>query len=421
MTEVFAVRNRRHDRRAALIGLLVFLLAGVAAPGRAQDDHGDASAEHHVPLFPTSGNQYKREGFVRVINRGHGGGDVHIRAIDDSGYAADEVTLTIAEDATVHFNSGDLENGGADAVGKGLSGSTGAPVAGDWRLVMTSSLDIEVLAYIRHIDGFLTSMTDTAPSSGRRHRVAVFNPGSNANQVSHLRLINPGQSAAEVDIAGVDDDGASPGNTVEVTVDEGEAVTLPAAVLETGGTDFEGALGNGRGKWQLNISSTEPIMVMSLMESTKTSQLTNLSTAPMTAFETARQTFDSHISAPIVQSKCINCHVEGGQSSHTPLVFENSSADDHQSHNFNEFKDYLADDDGHGHDHDHDHGDRPAAVILDKIQGNQAHGGGQQVAPDSQDFRNMELFLLILEDEIAAGDGGDGGDGGGGVDDPVSS
>lgn len=416
MTVDTANRCRRSARGTASIGLLTFLVAGFATSGWAQDDHVDDHSddgEYHVPLFPSAGHEH-RQGFVRIINHDHHHGEAHIRAVDDTGHEADEVTLTIEENATVHFNSDDLEDGGTAAEEKGLAGRTGPPMGGDWRLVITSSLDIEVLAYIRHVDGFLTSMTDTTPYSGRRYRVAVFNPGSNPNQVSHLRLINPGHEQAVVEIVGVDDAGTSPGDTVEVTVDEGEAVTLSAADLEDGSADFDGALGNGTGKWQLHVTSSEPIMVMSLMESTQTNQLTNLSTAPMTEFETAREVFDADISQPIVQSRCINCHVEGGASGHTPLVFVNSETDHHEEHNFGEFKDYLADSD-HG-DHDHDHEDEPAAVILDKIQGNRSHGGGEQVPADSEDFGSMERFLAILEDEVAAGEGhdddsGDHGDG----------
>lgn len=394
-----ANRRGRSARSTAFIGLLTFFVAGFAASGWAQHSHDDDHAEerdHHVPLFPTAGNEY-RQGFVRIINRDHHHGEVHIHAIDDTGHEADEVTLTIEENDTVHFNSDDLEDGGTAAVDKGLAGRTGSPMGGDWRLKLTSSLDIEVLAYIRHEDGFLTSMTDTAPSHGPRHRVAVFNPGSNPNQVSHLRLINPGDESAEVNIVGIDDGAESPGETVGVSVGPGESLTLSAETLEDDSSDFAGKLGDGSGKWQLNIVASESIMVMSLMESTMTNQLTNLSTAPMTEFETAREVFDADVSPSIVQTKCINCHVEGGQSGHTPLVFVRSTAEDHEHTNFDQFKDYVAD----SHD-DHDHeDDRPVNVILDKIQGNQAHGGGEQVPSETEDFRNMQRFLWILEDEVA--------------------
>ena len=70
--------------------------------------------------------------------------------------------LAIGADETKHFNSDDLEGGNP---GKGLAGATGSG-EGDWRLALTSGLDIEVLGYIRTEDGFLTAMHDVAPAGG---------------------------------------------------------------------------------------------------------------------------------------------------------------------------------------------------------------------------------------------------------------
>ena len=391
MTYSFDNKKWRPAQRATAIGCLTALVAGFGATGWAQTHQDDEDRIHHVPLFPAAGNEYDRQGFVRIINRDDDSGDVHIRAVDDSGHKPDEVTLTMEPRQTRHFNSDDL----TDNADRKLSNGVGAPMQGDWRLEIASSLRLDVLAYIRHEDGFLTSMTDAAPSDDPRHRVAVFNPGSNPNQVSHLRLINPGDEDAQVNIVGIDDGAESPGETVGVTVDAGQSLTLSAEVLEDVSSDFAGKLGDGFGKWQLNIVASKPIIVMSLMETTGTNQLTNLSTAPMTEFETARDVFDADISEPVVQSKCVNCHVEGGESGHTPLVFERSSARDHEQTNFERFKDYVM----AGHD-DHDHeDDRPVGVILDKIQGNRGHGGGEQVAGDTEDYRNMQRFLWIVEGE----------------------
>lgn len=392
MIERSANDRRRPAERALAKGLAIVLAAGCGATGWAQT-HDDPDL--HVPLFPAAGNDAGRQGFVRIINHEDDAGEVHIQAIDDSGHRPEEIMLMMDGKETAHFNSNDLQEGGAEAEAKGLSGSTGAPMEGDWRLEITSSLHLEVLAYVRHRDGFLTSMTDATPSHGPRHRVAVFNPGSNPDQVSHLRLINPGDEEAKVNIVGIDDGANSPGETVGATVGAGGSVTLSAEILEAEGSDLAGSLGDGAGKWQLNIVASEPIMVMSLMESTMTNQLTNLSTAPITEFETARNVFDADISEPVVQTKCVNCHVEGGQSGHTNLVFVRSSTEGYEHTNFGKFKNYLADVNGNGHAHDH-----RAGVILDKIQGNLGHGGEEQVPADSEDFRNMERFLWILEDEV---------------------
>lgn len=230
-------------------------------------------AEHTVPFVPSASDTV-RQGFVRVINHGDDAGEVSIEAVDDGGTAYGPLTLSLDADQTRHFNSDDLETGNA---GKGLAGSTGAG-SGDWRLILSSDLDIEVLAYIRTTDGFLTAMHDAAPAAGRRHRIAMANPGSNLNQVSRLRLVNPGATDAEVTITGVDDDGASPGDGVVFSIPAGASRTYTAAELETGFANAQGSLGDGAGKWQLLVESEQPLVAMSLLAS-PTGHLTNLSTA----------------------------------------------------------------------------------------------------------------------------------------------
>ena len=241
-------------------------------PGvRAEDGNG----RHVVPLFPSAAAPSGRQGFVRLVNRSAEAGTVRIEAHDASDRAFDPVTLTIGGGATAHFNSEDLEVGNP---AKGLTEGTGAGT-GDWRLVLSSALDIEVLAYIRNADGFLTSMHDVAPLLAGVHRVAIFNPASNLDQVSSLRLANPSTEEAEVTVEGVDDSGASPGSAVVLTVPGGGSRSVTAAALEAGGEDFEGALGDGEGKWRLRVTSESPMMVMNLLSS-PAGHLTNLSTTP---------------------------------------------------------------------------------------------------------------------------------------------
>ena len=183
--------------------------------------------------------------------------------------------LTLAIDAgeTVHINSNDLERGNAE---KEIEGATSSG-EGNWRLELSSTLELEVLSYIRTEDGFLTSMHDFVPRTESGHRVVTFNPGKNTNQVSRLRLINPGGEAAEVHIEGVDDKGGSADSVVTLSLAGGALRTVSAEELESGEGLGGGALGTGSGKWRLTVSSEQPIEVMSLL-STPTGHLTNLST-----------------------------------------------------------------------------------------------------------------------------------------------
>ena len=348
----------------------------------------DGVAAHGVALFPSASDAQGRQGFVRVVNRTDHAGEVRIDAWDDEGVQVDSVMLAVGAGETKHFNSDDLETGNAE---KGLEGATGSG-AGDWRLELTSGLDIEVLAYIRTEDGFLTAMHDVAPSGGAGHRVVTFNPGRNVNQVSWLRLVNPGAGRAEVIIEGVDDKGASPGGAVELSLEPGASRTFSARELESGRAEgLSGALGTGGGKWRLAVTSDRPVQVMSLLSS-PTGHLTNLSTVPhkvaLGGEETAEEVFREHISGPIVQGKCIACHVDGGVSGNTRLVFVRASQPEHEARNLRTFETFLAEvDDG-------------ASLILNKIQG-VAHGGGAPVPAGTQEFADMERFLRLLGEDVS--------------------
>ena len=230
---------------------------------------------HVVPLFPSASDPHGRQGFVRVVNRSAAAGDVTISADDDSDVDYEAITLALGAGETAHFNSDDLELGNAQ---KGLTGSTGSGT-GDWYLELTSDLDLEVLVYVRTPDGLLTTMHDLAPKSDGDHWIAIFNPASNTNQVSALRLVNPGSEDADVTITGIDDSGSSPGSAVVVTVAARASRTITAAELESGGDRLTGTLGNGTGKWRLRVSSDAAVLAMSLMIN-PTGHLTNLSGAP---------------------------------------------------------------------------------------------------------------------------------------------
>ena len=235
---------------------------------------GSAAGAHGVPLLPSMSSDL--EGVVRVVNHSDEAGEVRIAARDDTAFEYQPVMLDLVAGGAAHFTSSDLELGDAD---KGLEGSTGAGT-GPWRLDLTSGLDIEVLSYVRAADGFPTPVHDLAPTADGVHRVVFFNPASNAQQRSRLRLINAGASAASVTVTGVDDTGMSPGTAVRLTVAAGTALEVSSSALESGdGEGIDGgALGDGVGKWRLRVESDRPVQVMSLLDS-PTGHLSNLSSA----------------------------------------------------------------------------------------------------------------------------------------------
>ena len=335
-----------------------------------------------VPLFPEADDGSGREGFLRVINRGSVDGEVTVDAFDDTDWDYEPIVLSLEAGRTAHFNSQDLERGNP---GKGLSGGVGDG-EGAWRLVLTSDLDIEVLAYVRTADGFVTAMHDSVPARRGRHRVPVFNPASNRDQVSLLHVINSSAEAAAVVVTGIDGEGRSPGTDVRFTVPAGAARSVTAQELESG-EDLDGALGDGAGKWQLVVESDQPVVVMNLLES-PTGHLTNLSTAGSRREpRTAEEVFGDAVSASVVQAKCVNCHVDGGLSGNTRLVFVPDSEQDHLARNLDVFRDFIARVDG------------GTSLILNKVQG-VAHGGGIQVAAGTAEFEALRTFFDLLAEDL---------------------
>ena len=226
---------------------------------------------HVVPLFLSAAGAPERQGFVRVINTSPSAGVVRIRPYDDAGRAYETLELPLGAGEAAHFNSDDVEFGNAS---KGITGSAGTG-DGDWRLELSSELAIEVFAYVRADGGFLTAIHGSVSRDGRRYHVATFNPASNANQRSKLRIVNPGTRPAHVSIAGVDDAGASPGGVVRLSIPPGTTQTVTAVQLEGGHADLRGMIGDGKGKWRLVVDSEQPVIVMNLLESA-TGHLTNL-------------------------------------------------------------------------------------------------------------------------------------------------
>ena len=233
-----------------------------------------------VPFLPIA-DDAQRQGFVRIVNKTPlpVGGSLRVwnHAVDDTGDSRGASSIFLRSVQSAHFNSGDLEVGNAE---KGISPGVGAGEGG-WRLELypdNPEPDVEVSAYMRTKDGFLTAMNALAPETADGYRIAFFNPGSNTDQVSTLRLANPGYGTANVTIRGVDDLGVASTGSVEVTMAAGEAEMLTVQQLESG-DGVEGALGDGTGKWRLEVTTDAPLQAMSMLE-TPTGHLTNLSSIP---------------------------------------------------------------------------------------------------------------------------------------------
>ncbi len=312
-------KSGTRSRPAALVVCAVvvsalFAQASQDAVGAEADDATDSDNETtmvDVPFFPSLDDEV-RQGIVRIVNRSDESGEILIRAWDNDGDGYSPLTLEIDGNEVVQLNADDLAMGNAE---KGLQNSLDQYFndGGDWRFRFETELDVEVLAYIRTRDGFLTAMHDLAPSAGDYLHVPLFNPGSNLKQRSLLRLTNRTNETMEVGITGIDDKGRIPGEGVRLSLPPRASQTLDAQSLEVGGLelggrevgglelgyrDLDGKLGIGSGKWRLLITPAEGLVAMNLLMS-PTGHLANVSTAVVAGSRTLpEQSAEIHFSAP---------------------------------------------------------------------------------------------------------------------------
>lgn len=236
----------------------------------------EVDSKHSVYLVnPASEDQ--QQSFVRVTNTTDQVGMVTISATDETGAGSPggDVMFSLVAQESKQMTIQDLESGSSE---KGLLGALGDG-EGSWRLEVVADLEIKVMSLVRTADGFLTNVSDVTPVANSVNQVVFFNPASNQNQLSVLRIVNESAQTAAVTISGIDDAGApAPGGDVTFNLLAGSTKILSSQDLESGNgpLGLVGSLGDGSGKWRLEVSSSVELQVQSILE-TPNGFITNLS------------------------------------------------------------------------------------------------------------------------------------------------
>jgi hypothetical protein len=332
-----------------------------------------------------------RTSLLRVINTSNNVATYTVSATDDDGQPAPsgDATFTLDPLAAREIPVSDLESGN---VSDGISGMLGDG-SGRWRMTISSTDTLEVMSLIETPDGFLTNLSRAAPASGTDHEILVFNPGSNTDRRSTVRIANDGDSQAAITISGYDDTGAEGDSEVRLNLSAGRSISITALDLENGNSDLglTGALGDGEGKWRLTVSSSEDIQVQGTLD-TPAGFITNLSRA--TEGETTEPLptgdslafFEESVS-PILQSKCVVCHVSGGVADASGLHYVSSSTSGYIQTNYDTLSRYI--------------NSGNSDTLLNKGRG-VSHGGGTQFSSDSQEFSDLSTFIELLGEEVSA-------------------
>jgi len=151
--------------------------------------------------FANPASNSEKTTFLRIMNVTDESTTVTINGTDDDGSDAPGgmVMIEIAANSAVQVTSADLENGNLT---KGVLGGLGAG-SGLWQLELESNVAIKVQNLVRTPDGFLTNLSSKASVSGAASEALVFNPASNVNQRSSLRIVNRTNQMAEVSVSAV--------------------------------------------------------------------------------------------------------------------------------------------------------------------------------------------------------------------------
>lgn len=250
------------DVRLAVMGLARTpdgFVTNLSAIARVETD--DPTADRVLYTLPPAGSE--GEGMVRLINPDAQPRNVILAAIDSQGVRGQRL-FPVRMDArsALHLSTAQLEH---DAWGQG-SGPWWVTVIAD----PSTQSGISVQSLRRTAAGLIANLSGAAPGdSPFTADLWMFNPASNENQRSVLRLVNRAERAGQVMIEAVDDAGLpAPGGSVLVDLAPLAAVELSARDLEQGNQSLGilGALGDGTGKWRLHLSADVPIAAQSLLQ-----------------------------------------------------------------------------------------------------------------------------------------------------------
>jgi len=107
--------------------------------------------------------------------------------------------------------------------------------------------------------------------------------------------------------------------------------------------------------------------------------------------ENPLQYFTDNISMPIIQSKCINCHVNGGlaPSSGARIVYVTNSNPNHIAINHQALVNFAGLSSFQSQDFSN--------YVTAKASAQISHGGGRQLAPGSTNLKNLATYLNLIE------------------------
>ena len=224
-----------------------------------------------------------QSGVVIVSNLSGTAGELVLEGVDGGGVPGRTLQpIELEPYESLALRVFDLETGSeAHGISPGLGDGLG-----DWWLRVISALPLDVSAYTGGWGHGLTPLApnttvpDATDASGHySYTVSWFNPGSNLSNRSILKVVNTGDSLAQIRVSGHDAAGQPSLDEARFTVGPGQGRRVYANWLENldGGAPVNGGLGDGSGKWRLTVTSDVPVYVLGLSIASEDGIISNLS------------------------------------------------------------------------------------------------------------------------------------------------
>ena len=239
-----------------------------------------------VPLLISS-NHKTREGVLRIVNHSEINGSVTILACDDTGEVFGPITVPVFASETRYIDSKDLEEGNE---GKGIFQGIGKG-RGDWHVYLRSLLDIEVMAFARSANGFLTSTHDTvfADDDGAYHVSLLDFDDTNAHSFL-IRLVNAERDGVAVNLKIYSQGSTDPPSLAQLTLDDSEAREIRLADLLLRNTYDDSVIRAGSQPARLTLDATftdkvtneRPNLHVMYLKKIPDGYISNLSAPPLT-------------------------------------------------------------------------------------------------------------------------------------------
>ncbi len=227
----------------------------------------ESNGRWSVNYFNAASN-LEQASFLRIVNKNDVDGQVEISAVNAAGATVEtRLQLAINANESIQLNAGDLESGNE---GKGLAGALGSG-SEQWRLNLTSTLDLDVLSLVRMSNGFLINMSRDINSDSEANRTKpayYFNHPDNDHE-SLLRLSNQAEVSNDIELSVTDDLGNRQNALLSVTIPAQQTVTLGSADFATG-TDLgslQDGLDEGMSRWRIDAVGSQPFDAMSVFQS----------------------------------------------------------------------------------------------------------------------------------------------------------